>query len=391
MNSIFKKKEKKFLLMYITSSILPSNSANSIHVTNMYEQFNKLYDTKIFVNSLYLSTELAKNINEFYGIKIKQHNIKYIYNPSKRLVEIINFALSFFYFLIFKFFSKKKIIIYSRNIYGAFFYFNIFRQNVIYESHSPLYGIRGYFQKKIISNKKSKVVVISHALKKILKDKYSLTNSNNIYVLHDCSNLPIFKESLQSKLKLQLNKDKINIGYFGSFNKGRGIDLILNIAKLKPNINFCLFGGFKKDIDEKNPISIPKNISFYGFVNPQNVKYYIEQMDILLMPYQKEVYVNNNVNTAEWMSPLKLFEYMASNKPIISSNLPVLREILQNNINCLLVNPSNSFDWVNAIDKVLNDPMLSTKISINSLNDVKNKYTWELRVGKIQKIYEYND
>ena len=51
--------------MYITSTILPSNSANSIHVTNMYEQFNKLYDTKIFVNSFYLSKKLLKNTMSF--------------------------------------------------------------------------------------------------------------------------------------------------------------------------------------------------------------------------------------------------------------------------------------------------------------------------------------
>ena len=52
-------------------------------------------------------------------------------------------------------------------------------------------------------------------------------------------------------------------------------------------------------------------------------------MNILLMPYQKEIMSQIIMLIPLWMSPLKLFEYMASNKPIVSSNLYGIREVLK--------------------------------------------------------------
>ena len=58
------------------------------------------------------------------------------------------------------------------------------------------------------------------------------------------------------------------------------------------------------------------------------------KMDILLAPYQDRVTVaqSDNITTERWMSPLKLFEYMAAGKAIICSDIPVLREILENDM-----------------------------------------------------------
>ena len=49
-------------------------------------------------------------------------------------------------------------------------------------------------------------------------------------------------------------------------------------------------------------------------------------VDILIMPYQKNVAIGaKGHDTARWMSPMKMFEYMASGNPIISSNLAALK------------------------------------------------------------------
>ena len=68
------------------------------------------------------------------------------------------------------------------------------------------------------------------------------------------------------------------------------------------------------------------------------------------MPYQRNVSIGiKGSNTADWMSPLKLFEYMSSGVPIISSDLPVLREILEDRRNALLVPPKNFDSWDEAL------------------------------------------
>ena len=101
------------------------------------------------------------------------------------------------------------------------------------------------------------------------------------------------------------------------------------------------------------------------------------------MPYQKIVQVNSeNLNTASYCSPLKMFDYLASGKIIISSNLPGITEILKDNFNSLIVDGNNVNQWHNAIKKTINNKKLSKKISLNAYKTALNN-TWEKRVNKI--------
>ena len=90
------------------------------------------------------------------------------------------------------------------------------------------------------------------------------------------------------------------------------------------------------------------NIFFLGFQN-QNTCYYLrKKFDYLIAPYQNKVYVHGAVSenkarkskleTSKWMSPLKLFEYMQAKKPIITSDLPAINEILTNDEDAILCN-----------------------------------------------------
>ena len=76
-----------------------------------------------------------------------------------------------------------------------------------------------------------------------------------------------------------------------------------------------------------------------------------DKFGILLMPYKPGLSnPNSNVDTSRWMSPLKLFESLASGTPILCSNIKVLREILKNEHNSLLINNfENKNEWIKKI------------------------------------------
>ena len=99
------------------------------------------------------------------------------------------------------------------------------------------------------------------------------------------------------------------------------------------------------------------------------------------MPYDKKL------STHRYMSPLKLFEYMASRRPIVASDFPVLHEILTHEKNVLFVEPDNSNELVASISRLKNDKSLSHKISERAFIDVK-EYTWERRVMKVIDFFE---
>ena len=85
---------------------------------------------------------------------------------------------------------------------------------------------------------------------------------------------------------------------------------------------------------------------------------------------------------------MKLFEYMASGVPIIASDTPSIREVLNNN-NAMLVKPDDAEALWGGICKLLKDDALGVKISSKSLADSKN-YAWGSRASNILDFIKHN-
>ena len=152
----------------------------------------------------------------------------------------------------------------------------------------------------------------------------------------------------------------------------------------KKHITFLIVGGNIRDQDYYRSLSLPSNFLLVGHVDHSSAKKLMTSCDILLMPYQKSVSIGvGNHDTSRWMSPLKMFEYMSSSTPFISSDLPVLKEILANNRNCLLVPPDSIDDWSYALKTLLENPDLQCKLSSAAYRDVELHYTWTSRAKRL--------
>lgn len=367
-------------IVYISNSIIPSRTANSIHVMKMCQAFaDNGHEVVLLAPDRY--KEYEKNIDdiyEYYGVR-RNFEIKKLWYPNNKFLKgkDLFYGIGIFLFLL----RHKTNITYSRFATGSLF--SIFA-NVpsIYESHMPSW----YSHKNerisfnLIKKMKQliKIVVISDALKTIYNKSNTLPKHLIIEVEHDGTDI---SESID---KINFGGENVfNIGYIGHLYKGRGIDIIIECAKVLETINFHIIGGTEKDILYwKEQVSLP-NLFFYGFMQPSKVSEYRNSFDILLAPYQREVNVsgNNNISTAEYMSPLKIFEYMGSKKTIICSDLPVIREIL-NDSNARLVAPDNIDEWLMAIEELRDSTELRNTLAQQAFKDVQ-KHTWLQRAKNL--------
>jgi glycosyltransferase involved in cell wall biosynthesis len=372
---------------YISPSTIPSRSANSIHVVNMCEGLNQLgYEVVLFAHSNSCnSLNCQKQLKNIYGVDNRKINLKIFRSKKNRGVEFIIAlrALIFFILDLIKNTEPKYII--SRNLYAATFLGLFFRRNVIYETHSPERGFRKNIQKWLLDSKNIQTVVISEALKIAIKNLHSV-NGKNLWVFHDAARAG--KSRLNNSQRQNLRNRLLNpvvdlscydkiIGYFGHLYSGRGIEVIQGAALKNPRHVFVVYGGNEKEIIRCRENNSVNNLFFMGYISPKLIYSAMGMMDILLMPYQKSVSIGLvGVDTAKWMSPMKLFEYLSTGVPIISSDLSVLREVLIDGDNCILVKASNIEDWSNAIQKIISDSDLENKLGINSYNLYINQYNW---------------
>jgi glycosyltransferase involved in cell wall biosynthesis len=99
------------------------------------------------------------------------------------------------------------------------------------------------------------------------------------------------------------------------------------------------------------------------------------------MPYQQKVAASSGGDIARYLSPMKLFEYMACGRAIVSSNLPVLREILSPST-AILLPPGDQESWVQAIVSLREDPTTCQQLGAAAKREVV-AYTWEARASRI--------
>ena len=104
------------------------------------------------------------------------------------------------------------------------------------------------------------------------------------------------------------------------------------------------------------------------------------------MPYEKKVGVLiSNLDVSNYISPLKLFDYLASGSTIIASKKKAYSHILKHKFNCFLTQSNNIQEWVKTVKKVLSMPSYIQSIQKNSIQTAV-KYSWLKRAEKIIKF-----
>ena len=187
--------------------------------------------------------------------------------------------------------------------------------------------------------------------------------------------------------KRQDNKGSINadkVGYVGSLNSGKGIEIILELARLLPDVGFVVVGGGEEKIESIRRRSPLNNVQFMGFLSRSELSEVYPHFSVVLLPLLEMSYgTNSTVNISRWTSPLKLFEYMAYGKAIVASRLPVLREVLEDNVHVRFADPSNVSEWAEIVTLLIEDEGLRDRLGGNALALQQSKYTWDKRAGRV--------
>lgn len=178
-----------------------------------------------------------------------------------------------------------------------------------------------------------------------------------------------------------------HVGYTGSLFGGRGIELLLEASRRLPGTTLHLVGGPADVADalrDRLAREAPDaDVVVHGPVTPAAARTFQRRVDVLVAPFARRVLTDSGVDSSRWMSPMKVFEYMASGRPIVISDLPVLREVLRPDVDALMVPPEDSDALVAALTRLRDDPALGARLAASALGRVRDEFTWELRARRI--------
>ena len=369
-------------ITYIANARIPTEKAHGIQIMKMCEAFAK-NDVEVELIVAQRFNRPFKNIEpfEYYGIKypfklkkLFSVDIMFLENiigPLGVWIQSFSFALFIGLYMLF----KKTDIIYSRDLFSLWL-LSFFKNNFVYEAHSfP----KKFFLYKRIFRKAKAIVVITQRLKNVFIQKG--INGNKILVAPDGVDLEEFdvkKSQKQCRRKLNLPLDKKIVLYTGHLYEWKGVQTLAKAAKFfEENVLIVFVGGTEEDISKfKTQNSKLKNVLIVGHRPHLEIPYWLKAADVLVLPNSAREKISQY-----WTSPMKMFEYMASQRPIVASDLPSIREILNEN-NAVLIKSDNAEALTEGIDRVFKNPDLSDRIAEQTYQDVQS-YSWSKRVQKI--------
>jgi glycosyltransferase involved in cell wall biosynthesis len=259
----------------------------------------------------------------------------------------------------------------------------LFHLPVIIEIHGPPEGRFGPTLFRTFQNLRGmkRLLPITQALADQLHQRFAtdITDRHLIRISPNGVDLERFSDLPEPHLARQSLglPPVLTVGYTGHLYAGRGMTLLMELARCFPTINFLWVGGQKKDVQrwrDRLQVENIANIILTGFVENSQLPMYQAAADILLMPYESVISGSSGGDSSGYASPMKMFEYMASRRAIISSDLPVIREVL-NPSNAMLCPPDDIDLWSQAIGCLISDEEKRCALSSQAWLDIQ-QHTW---------------
>jgi glycosyltransferase involved in cell wall biosynthesis len=229
------------------------------------------------------------------------------------------------------------------------------------------------------------VIAMTEYLRVDLVKQFGIPAEKTV-TLHDGVDLERFSSSSSQQLarqKLGLASEAPLVIYTGKLSHEKGVDTLLKAALMLADVQILIVGGgtasdtaqWQRFVDELGA----RNVTLVGFVPPSRIPSYLQAADVLVLPQSTK-----SVHATHYTSPLKLFEYMASGRPIVASRVPVLQDILTDGHNALFYTADDAVALARTIKRLMANAQLGGKLSEQACRDVQ-QYTWIHRAERIMQ------
>lgn len=187
-------------------------------------------------------------------------------------------------------------------------------------------------------------------------------------------------QHINNPLLSENKSEDINLLYIGRFYPEKGVDTLIEAIALTKGASLTLCGKGSDNytntlIQLINRLGLQQRINIIGFTD--NVAEYIAKSDIGVIP-------------SRWEEPCALvnFEFLACGKPLVTSNTGGQPEIITDGVDGLLVPPDNPKALADAINKLILDPELRSKMGNAARETFERRFTYDKFYSKVMDVYQ---
>jgi glycosyltransferase involved in cell wall biosynthesis len=165
--------------------------------------------------------------------------------------------------------------------------------------------------------------------------------------------------------------------YCGRLDGWAGMNIVFKLADVarseKMNVKFVLAGSGAERIVSG------ENVALLGEVSYEEIPSILKSADVILIPFP-----NNEVSHAA--SPLKLFEGMSMQKPVIASRVSGIEDIVTDGENGFLADPDNIEEWATKLETATRSEALSAEMGLKARRTVEERFDWTLLASRFEEV-----
>ena len=360
---------------YIVQARMPTEKAHGLQIAHMCAALaNQGNDVTLVVPNRH--TPIKESVFSYYGVR-EDFTMRMVWSPdlvSKfgRYGAWVQYLHSFLFVLRLCFYRPAPdALIYTRTPEIAWF-FKLRGFGVVCEIHDwpeSFGGLFTYFLKKVdlipCNSPGTQKVCNEHGLMQTMLAHNGITLSD-FTKIYD-------RDAVRRDLGIRA--DVKVVMYIGALEKWKGVEVLCASAKLlPPHTQVVVIGGRLPEV-EKLRAQYP-DVLFVGMRPYKEIAQNQSAADVLVVPNIPE-----NKESAEYTSPIKLFAHMASGIPVVVSDLPSLRAIVNEESVCFF-KAGNMEALANGIKNIFENPQ-DSKSRAEHAKVLVQKFTWEARAISI--------
>jgi len=363
----------------ISASQIPSSAANSLQAMKAVHALAQLGHQVTLIAPAAGSPQPWESLASLYGLQTP-FEIEYLPAASRRLFVLAAARRAH---------ALRPNLLYTWPLQAAALG-QLLGLPVILEMHDLPGGRVGPLWYRYFRDARGskRLVLITKALREALTQRFgAFGNPSQVLVAPNGVDVERFRglpSPAEARLKLGW-PEAPTVVCAGHLYAGRGVELFFGLAQALPGARFVWVGGKPEAVEQaRQQVQLQRlsNLTFTGFIPNAQLPLHLAAADALTMPYGREIGISSGPgHSAQVSSPMKMFEYLAAGRAILSSDLPVFHEALtpQNAVFCP---PEDLPTWQRALTELLNDAPRRAALGAQAAQDALT-YDWKARAGRI--------
>ncbi len=233
------------------------------------------------------------------------------------------------------------------------------------------------------------VICVSEPLKRHLTSVWGVPGEK-IVVFSNVADVQRFRPDPQARAEMRASlgiTDQPLVLFVGAFYEWHDVATLLDafaqVLAAHPEARLVLVGeGSQRQamMQRAASLDLTQAVQFTGFMAHTEIPRLAAAADIAAAPYPP-------MQHDLWLSPLKLFEYMASGTAIVASGVGQIVQVIQDGRNGLLVSPGDAPAMAAALQRLIADPGLRAGLARQAREDAVRQHSWEHYLARLERLF----